>query len=162
AMSTRAGPHLATAAGSVVRVWRRGRLETSVTGYSGSVTSVGVDGDDVYAITQEPATIVIDAIGDATRRRIFRAGTRPITDVRFDHAQGWVVATSDDQFLYIWDAATGVLVRKLEGTGPLYVVRTSPDGSITIGVGGFSPTVWDPVSGARMSQLEGQSALVDD
>jgi len=162
AMSTRSEPDLVTAAGSVVRVWRRGRLETSLTGYPGSVERVGTDGDDVYAITNDPVTIVVDAIGDSTRRRIFRAGTLDITDVRFDHAQGWVVATSDDQFLYIWDAATGALVRKLEGTGPLNMVRTSPDGSIMIGVGGISPTVWDRVSGARKGQLEGHSALVDD
>jgi WD40 repeat protein len=162
AMSTRSGPRLVTAAGNVVRVWRAGRLETSLAGYTGSIQSVGVDGDDVYAITNEPATIVVDATGGSTRRRIFRAGTKPITDVRFDHTQGWVVATSWDQFLYTWDAATGALVRKLEGTGPLDAVRTSPDGSITIGIGGISPTVWDLTSGARKGLLEGHPALVQD
>jgi WD40 repeat protein len=143
-------------------VWNGGRLETSVAGYTGTIEMVGVDGDDVYAITNEPATVVVDAIGDATRRRIFRAGTKQITDVQFDHAQGWVVATSWDQFLYTWDAATGALVRKLEGTGPLDAVRTSPDGSITIGVGGFSPTVWDRTSGARLRQLDGHAAPLRD
>src|SRR6185295_4080059 len=63
AMSPRPGPHLVTATGNVVRVWRRGHLETSLTGYTGGVESVGIDGDDVYAITREPGTIVIDAIG---------------------------------------------------------------------------------------------------
>jgi WD40 repeat protein len=123
---------------------------------------VGVDGDDVYAITNEPATIVVDAIGDSTRRRIFRAGTKLITDVRFDHEEGWVVAASEDQFLYTWNAATGALVRKLEDIGPLEAVRVSPDGSIMIGVGGFSPTVWDRLTGARKAQLEGHSAAVRD
>jgi len=160
AMSTRSGPHLVTAAGGVVRVWNRGRLETSMTGYPGSVEMVDIDGDDVYAIMNKPATVVVDAIGDPTRRRVFRPGSIPINDVRFDHAQGWVLAASMDQFLYIWNAATGVLVRKLEGTGPLYAVRTSPDGSITIGVGGFSPTVWDRTSGKRIGQIEGHAALV--
>ena len=62
--------------------------------------------------------------------------------------------------MYIWDAATGALVRKLEGTGPLWAVRASPDGAITIGVGGVSPTIWDRTSGARLGQLEGHSDLV--
>jgi WD40 repeat protein/serine/threonine protein kinase len=162
AMSARSGPRLATAAGNVVRVWSRGRLETSLAGYTGSIQKVDIDGDDLYAITNAPATIVVDAIGDPARRRIFRAGTKPISDVRFDREQNWVVAASWDQFLYIWDAATGALVRKLEGNGPLDAVRTSPDGSITIGVGGFSPTVWDLASGARKRQLEGHSAPVQD
>jgi len=162
AMSTHPGPRLVTAAGNVVRVWSRGHLEASVTGYTGSIDLVGTDGDDVYAITNEPATVVVDAIGAPARRRIFRAGTKPITDVQFDHAQGRVVATSWDQFLYVWDAATGALVRKLEGTGPLDAVRTSPDGAITIGVGGFSPTVWDRTSGARNGQLDGHSAPLRD
>jgi WD40 repeat protein len=162
AMSARSGPRLATAAGNVVRVWSRGRLETSLAGYTGSIQKVDIDGDDLYAITNAPATIVVDAIGDPARRRIFRAGTKPISDARFDREQNWVVAASWDQFLYIWDAATGALVRKLEGNGPLDAVRTSPDGSITIGVGGFSPTVWDLASGARKRQLEGHSAPVQD
>jgi WD40 repeat protein len=72
------------------------------------------------------------------------------------------VAASEDQVVYIWDAATGALVRKLEGTGPLWAVRTSPDGAITIGVGGVSPMVWDHASGARLGPLEGHSDLVRD
>jgi WD40 repeat protein len=71
-----------------------------------------------------------------------------------------VLASSYDQFLYVWDATTGALVRKLEGTGPLSAVRTSPDGSTMIGVGGISPTVWNRASGAQKSQLEGHAALV--
>jgi WD40 repeat protein len=164
AMSTRAGPRLVTAAGGVVRVWRAGHLDTSFTGYPGFVASVGVDDDDddndVYVITDEPATIVVDAIGGSTPRRTFRAGTKPITDVHFDHALGRVVAASYDQSLYIWDAATGALVHKLEATGPLEAVRTSPDGSIMIGVGGISPTIWDRATGARRDQLDGHSAPV--
>jgi WD40 repeat protein/serine/threonine protein kinase len=162
AMSTRSGPHLVTAAGNVVRVWSRGRLEASLSGYTGTLDVVGADGDDVYATTLKPATVVVDAIGASAQRRIFRAGTTPLTDVRFDRALGQVVATSWDQFLYVWDATTGTLVRKLEGTGPLGAVRTSPDGTITIGFGGFSPTIWDGRSGARKGQLDGHSALVRD
>jgi WD40 repeat protein len=160
AMSARSGPRLVTAADNVVRVWNGGRLETSRAGYTGRIANVGIDGDDLFAITNEPVTIVVDTIGDPARRKIFHAGTKAITDVHFDREQGRVLATSHDQFLYIWNAATGALVRKLEGTGPLYAVRTSPDGSTTIGVGGFSPTVWDLTSGARKRQLEGHSALV--
>jgi len=160
AMSTRSGPRLVTAAGNVVRVWNHGRLETSVTGYTGSVGSVGVDGDDVYAVIKSPATIVVDAIGDPKRRRTFRTATIQITDVRFDHTQGRVLASSYDQFLYVWNAVTGQLVRKLEGTGPLSAVRTSPDGSTMVGVGGISPTIWNRASGARIGQLEGHAALV--
>ena len=74
----------------------------------------------------------------------------------------WFHQNVVDQFLYIWNARTSALVRKLEGTGPLFGVRTSPDGSITIGVGGFSPTVWNRASGARVGQLEGHAALVQN
>jgi WD40 repeat protein len=168
AMSTRPGPRLATAAGEVVRIWNRGGLEASFTGYPGGVLRVGVDGDDVYAITGAPAAVVVDTIGGAVQRRIFHAGTQPITDVRFDREQGRLLATSFDQFLYVWDAATGALLHKLEGSGPLYAVRTSTDGSLMIGVGGISPTIWDRTSGAQIAQLEGhsnaviQGELIDD
>jgi WD40 repeat protein len=162
AMSTRSGPRLVTAAGGVVRVHRGGRLESSLTGYTGGVAGVGVDGDDVYAVTSAPATVVVDAIGDPARRRVFGTATKPIIEVRFDREQGRITAASLDQFLYVWDAATGALAHKLEGSGPLFAVRTSPDGAITIGVGGASPTVWDRRSGARLAQLEGHSDLAAD
>ncbi len=161
-MSTRSGPRLVTAADDVVRVWSRGRLEASLDGYTGRVDLVGVDGDDVYATTNDPVTIVVDAIGGPARRRIFRAGNQIIIDVQFDHARGQVIAASLDQSVYIWDEATGALVRKLEGSGPLWRVRTSPDGSIMVGVGGVSPTVWDRTTGAPIRQLEGHPDLVTD
>jgi len=162
AMSTRPAPRLVTAAGKVVRVWQGDRLEASFTGYPGTIEQVGSDGDDVYAVTDNPMTIVVDAIGDPTRRRIFHAGTKSIAEVRFDHAQDRVVAASYDQFLYVWDAATGALVRKLEGSGPLFAVRTSPDGSITIGVGGMSPTIWNRTTDVPIGQLEGHTDLVEE
>jgi WD40 repeat protein len=162
AMSTRSGSRLVTAAGGVVRVWSHGRLEASATGYIGSITSVGADGDDIYAVTNQPATIVVDPAGDPARRRIFRAGTKPITDVRFDHGHGRVIAASLDQFLYLWDQATGALVHKLEGTGPIEAVRTSPDGATTVTVGGFSATVWNLTGGAQKHQLEGHAAPLRD
>ncbi|HSK04477.1 MAG TPA: WD40 repeat domain-containing protein, partial [Kofleriaceae bacterium] len=160
-MSTQAGPRLATEAGGVVRIWDRGRLAATLTGHTGQVEVVGIDGGDVYATTSGPATVVVDALdGDPARRRIFRGATRSINHVRFDRARGQLLAASDDQFVYVWDAATGALLRKLEGTGPLWAVRTSPDGAIAVGVGGFSPTVWDRTTGARLGQLDGHSALV--
>jgi WD40 repeat protein len=161
-MSVRPGPRLATAAGNVVRVFRGGQLEATFTGYAGRIEHVAIDGDDVLATTEAPAALVVDAIGEPARRRIFRAGTKEVTDVRFDRERGRIAGASLDQFLYVWDAATGALVNKLEGTGPLWGVRTSPDGALAIGVGGVSPTVWDRASGARLHQLEGHSDLVRD
>jgi WD40 repeat protein len=161
-MSARAGAPLVTAADNVVRVWSRDRLEATLTGFAGRVESVGDVGDDVYVTTDEPVALVLDAIGDPARRRIFGAGTKPLTDVRFDRELGRIVAASWDQFLYVWDAATGALVHRLEGTGPLWAVRTSPDGALTIGLGGVSPRVWDRTSGARLVQLEGHTDLVLD
>jgi WD40 repeat protein len=149
-------------ADNVVRVFRHGLLEASFTGYASLVVSVGIDGDEAYATTVEPATLVVDTIGDPARRRIFRAGTKALAEVQFDRARGQILAASDDQFLYVWDAATGALVHKLEATGPLWGVRTSPDGSKAIGVGGISPTIWDRASGARIGLLEGHSNLVWD
>jgi WD40 repeat protein len=156
-------------AGGVVRIWRVGpdaRIEASLGGYPGELQHVRVDGDDVYAITGDPVAIVLDSIGDAMdapmQRRIFWGPTRSIEDVWLDRKRGQVLAASTDQFLYVWDLATGALAHKLEGTGPLRAVRMSPDGSLMIGVGGISPAVWDRATGARLGQLEGHSALVTD
>jgi WD40 repeat protein len=160
ALSARSRPRLTTVAGGAVHVWRDGRLEARLTGYPGGVQQAGVDGDVVYAVTGAPSAVVIDTIGDPARRRILRAGTKHITDVRFDREHGRVIAASNDQFLYVWDAATGALVRKLEGTGPLRGAPMSPDGALVIGVGGMSPVVWDRTSGARLGQLEGHADLV--
>ncbi|HSK04493.1 MAG TPA: WD40 repeat domain-containing protein, partial [Kofleriaceae bacterium] len=161
-ISTRAGPRLATEAGNIVRVFRRGRLEASFGDYPGRIETVGVDGDDVYATTIAPVTLVVDAIGGPARRRIFRAGKQSLSEVRLERAQGRVVAASLDQSVYVWDAVTGALVQRLEGTGPLWALRTSPDGAIMVGVGGVSPTVWSRTSGARLRQLDGHSDLVRD
>ncbi|HSK05365.1 MAG TPA: hypothetical protein VK932_29150 [Kofleriaceae bacterium] len=158
----RPGPRLATAAGNIVRVFRGGQLEATFTGYAGTIEHVGVDGDEVFATTEAPAALVVDTIGDPARRRTFRAGTKPIADVRFDREHGRIIGASLDQFLYVWDAATGALVGKLEGTGPLWGVRASPDGALAVGVGGVSPTVWNRADGARLHQLEGHSDLVRD
>jgi WD40 repeat protein len=167
AMATRAGSRLATAVGDVVRVWNQGRLEAAFTGYAGKLEKVGVDGDDVYAITDEPTAIVVDTIGAPGHRRTFHiggkgTGAKTIPEVLFDHERGRVIAPSRDQFLYVWDAATGALVHKLQGTGPLTGVRMSPDGSIMIGVGGISPAIWDRATGAPRGRLEGHTDLVKD
>jgi WD40 repeat protein len=161
-MSVRPGPRVATVAGNVVRVFRGGQLEATFTGYAGIIENVGLDGDDVYATTETPAELVVDAIGEPARRRTFRAGTKGFADVRFDREHGRIVAASLDQFLYVWNTTTGALETKLEGTGPLWGVRASPDGALAIGVGGVSPTVWDRANGARLRQLEGHSDLVRD
>jgi WD40 repeat protein len=162
AMSTRSGPRLVTAADNVVRVFRGSHVEASFAGYTGRIYKVGIDGNEVYAITNEPAAIVVDALGAPAPRRIFRDGNKSDVDVWFDREHGRVLTPSWDQFLYIWDAATGALARKLEGTGPMTAVRPSPDGSILIGVGGFSPAIWDRATGARIGQLVGHSDLVKD
>jgi WD40 repeat protein len=156
------GSCLVTLAGGVIRAVRGGRLEASFAGYTGQIQQVGCDGDDVYAITYEPSAVVVDTIGDPARRRILRPGPGAFFNqgVWFDREQGRIVGAGTDGALYIWDATTGAVVRKLEGTGPLMAVRTSPSGTIMIGTGGVSPTVWDRKTGVRIRQLEGPSDLV--
>jgi len=160
AMSNQPGPRLVTAVAGAVHVWRGGKLEARFTGYPGEVNAVGIDGDYVYAVTDTPATVVLDAIADPTRRKILRGPTKAITNVHIDHTRGRLLATSKDQFLYVWDRAAGTLAHKLEATGYLWGVQTSPDGSIAIGIGGISPAVWDLDSGARRGQLDGHTALL--
>lgn len=162
AMSIGSGPQLVTAAGGVVRVWRRGRVEASFPGHTGNIYKVGLDGDDVYAITELPSAIAVDALAGTAPRRHYRYGIYSGVDVWFDRAYGRVLAPALDQFVYVWNAATGELERRLEGTGPLTAVRVSPDGKLLIGVGGLSPAIWDRATGARLGQLEGHSDLVKD
>ncbi|HWO17992.1 MAG TPA: protein kinase [Kofleriaceae bacterium] len=161
-ISSPPGPRLVSVAEGVVRIWRGGQLEASFSDYPGTLQQARIDGDDVCALTDEPAAIVIDAIGAPAQRRIFRSPTRRIQDVWIDRRHGRVLAASLDQFLYVWDLATGALVRKLEGTGPLWAARLSPDGALVIGVGGISPIVWGVRDGTRHGQLEGHSGLVED
>jgi len=153
AMSRQPGLRVATAAGKDLHVWRGGHLEAIFTGYTGAITFVGSDGDEVYALTDKPVTIAVDVVGAAVPRRIFRAGTQELTDLQFDRQRSQIIASSLDQLIYIWDAATGALMHKLEGTGPLWGVRTSPDGALVIDLGGVSPTVWDRTTGASLGQL---------
>src|SRR5262249_13122433 len=58
AFSTRAGSRLVTAGGGEVRVWRRGQVEASFGDYTGSIQGVGIDGEDVYAVTKKPVAVV--------------------------------------------------------------------------------------------------------
>jgi WD40 repeat protein len=160
AMSMRPGPRLVTAADGVVRVWNQGRIEAAFTGYTGPIREVGIDGDDVYVSVDTPAVLVVDALGAPSRRKVYGAGGKTLINVSFDRELGRISAVSWDQNLYIWDISSGALRHKLEGTGPLAGVQTSPDGSIMVGLGGISPAVWNRRTGAQIGRLEGHTDLV--
>jgi len=123
---------------------------------------VGVDADDVYAVTTGPWGVVIDTIGGGAPRRILRGATYEIVDVHIDRRAGRVFGGMTDSHVSVWDLATGVLVSRLDGTGPIWAVRTSPDGAVTIGVGGASPTMWESRTGSRIGTLEGHGQWVRD
>ncbi len=156
------------AAGGEDAVWLwdvpRRHLDATIDHLPGGVVAIDFDADGgwLFAATYGlgASTITAEQLAAPHARTTFDAGKRYVTGIALDARRDRLLASSQDQYVRIWDLKTGTLTAKLEGTGALFGVRLSSDGKLIVAVGGSSPTVWDAENLSRVGSLEGHSDQV--
>ena len=93
------------------------------------------------------------------RGRTLPGPTSLATRVRFSRDAGKVVAATLDGKAFVWDAATGQLLKSFE-TGGTYVALTTDGQSIVTGSADGSTKQWDIASGGLKRSFGGHTAAV--
>jgi WD40 repeat protein/serine/threonine protein kinase len=135
------GTRLLTAASDkTARVWNleRGTLQSELRGHDGGLSAASFSPDGRLIVTAAGGEIVLKGGGGERRQ------------------------SSVDRAPRIWDAATGKLVRRLEGhTEPVLEAAFSPDGRHVV-TGGADQVarIWDVASGRVQRTLEGHDGAI--
>jgi WD40 repeat protein len=89
--------------------------------------------------------------------------TQGVTGVAFSPDGRYVISSSDDQTLILWDAAAGSMIRQFSGHGqPIEAVAYSPDGqTILSGAYDNQMILWDVNTGQIIRRYAGHSNLVE-
>jgi len=149
----------------VLRRWdpQRGTIVTTFDPYPAEIIDVAAypDGRLIVSTFEGTATLSLQDVDAGYRRLVMPAGKQALSGVfEFDRARHRVLASGYDQHVWIWDDRSGALIGSLEGNGPLYGVRLSPDGEQIVGLGGISPVVWSSATLARVGTLDGHLGIV--
>jgi WD40 repeat protein len=77
-----------------------------------------------------------------------------VEDVAFSPGGTWFAAASDDNWVYVWDIATGTEKNSMQHSGFVLRVAISPNGQ-WIASTGFDRTarIWDAASGSQMMEV---------
>jgi WD40 repeat protein len=98
------------------------------------------DGDDLAVALGNGTAQVWDAV--AARRRLTLAGhKRPVVGIAFN-SDGTLIATVSGQDVWLWDARTGEVMRKLQGPNARDV-QFSPDGHWLVAAGPTTTALWE-------------------
>jgi WD40 repeat protein len=116
------------------------------------------------AYTKEGEEALRSAIGNSLVRLTLRGHEGPVRSADFSPDGKWIVTSSRDKTVRIWDANTGRLLRTL--TGHQEMVRGahfSPDGKL-IGSASDDRTarLWDTTTGNLLRELKGHEGQVRD
>ncbi len=140
------------------------RVVASYPPLPGRIDLVGFDPAEaqIWATTSSETGGALTLLDPAhpVNRRVLAASNQSLSAVTFDPAHHRILASALDQRVWIWDDRSGALITKLDASGVLAGLEMSPDGRFLVGIGGTSPTVWDPDTLAELGTLDGHTDVV--
>jgi WD40 repeat protein len=115
------------------------------------------DGQRFYVMSADLATGKVTICDPSRQTAATLVAENGLSDVVIDTRRGRLLAGGFARNVWVWDLGDLRLVQKLDGGGPLWGVRISPEGTYIVGLGPFSPTVWDAATLRPIGQLEGHT-----
>jgi eukaryotic-like serine/threonine-protein kinase len=88
---------------------------------------------------------------------------KPIRSVSFSPDRKYLAAGGDDKLIYLWDVASGTLIRSIGGdNGTINSVAYSPDGKYIASAGNEKNIkIWDALEGKLVRELTGHSDIIN-
>ncbi|KAJ3378576.1 POC1 centriolar protein A [Entophlyctis sp. JEL0112] len=137
-----------------------GPLVTSMSGHTGTVTSVAYnhDGSLIASVSEDKTVRVWNPLSGALVSEL-KGHSNYLTSVAFNHDSSLIASGSWDKTVRVWNPLSGALISELKGHCDwVCSVAFNHDGSlIASGSDDNTARVWNPLSGALVAVLEGHS-----
>ncbi|OBZ75606.1 Vegetative incompatibility protein HET-E-1 [Grifola frondosa] len=143
-----------------VKMWKASVCQLTFKGHTDSVNSVAFsrDGKHIASGSTDGTVRLWDPLG-IIPPRILMAHSDVVCSVVFSPDDTRLFSGGYEHALAIWDIDTGELTRRIETTGPIYVIAFSDDPSNVIFASGDAVYMMDITTGALLQTLIGRSVL---
>jgi WD40 repeat protein len=149
----------------LVRLWdaQSGQLQRGFSASESRIIGMAFSPDSHRLVTSGGRLVKIWDLAEPDGKPLVLAGhTEEVDDVAFSPDGQWVLSGAMDHSARLWDAASGIEVRRFTGhTDRVWGVRFSPDGKrIATASRDGTARVWDLASGQPLLQLSGHTSTV--
>ena len=115
-----------------------------------------------FAVGSSVGVWLYDANDYVAAPRLLAGHTGPVTDVAYAPGGAWLVSSSLDRTLMVWDVNSGEALRTLTGhTAAINRIAINPNGRTALSASNDNTLIlWDLVSGKVIHVLEGHTGAV--